>query len=113
MLNSYVERFYQRSSLARDVRAIFSQLLALDTKVNTIMKTEQNLSDDLDAIQAGVTAALAAQADLKAQIAALVAGEPVNQAQLDALVEKADAIAASLTPAPAATDQADGAGSAQ
>lgn len=79
---------------------IVTLLTGLIAQGAQIMKSEQNLSDDIDAIQAGVTAALQSQADLKAQIAALIAGEPVSQDQLDALVAKADAIAASLSPAP-------------
>lgn len=66
------------------------------------MSAEQDLQNDLDAIQTGVAAVLTAQtaqaktiADLKAQLAA---GTPVSQAQLDALDVEAKAIVATLTP---------------
>lgn len=68
----------------------------------SIMASEKDLQADLDAIQSGVTAVLAAQtaqaatiADLKAQLAA---GTPVSQAQLDALDAEAKSIVAALTP---------------
>ncbi len=66
--------------------------------------TEQQLSDDLDAIKTGVDSALAQIADLKTQIANLGTGL-VSQQQLDDLTAKADAIVATLNP-PAATPAA-------
>ncbi len=68
-----------------------------DLKV-ILMSFEADLKADLDAIQLGVATAMKSIADLQAQIAALIAGTPVTQAQLDALVTQADAIKASLAP---------------
>jgi hypothetical protein len=67
-------------------------LTALSLKVNTIMATEQNLQDDMDAIKAGVAA-------LAAEIAALKAAGAgaVTQAQLDALDAEAKTIVAGTT----------------
>lgn len=93
-VSALVSRFRRPRALAR----IESSLRDLHDKVDTMARTEQELSDDLDKIQAGVTAAQDQIATLKAQIAALPAGEPVTQDQLDALVGKADAIAAALAP---------------
>ncbi len=88
------------SFLVRDGRAILHQLSRIETKVEQLMASEQQLSDDLDKIQTGVTSALSSIADLKAQIAVLQGqAGPVSQAQLDDLTARADAIVASLSPA--------------
>jgi hypothetical protein len=74
----------------------------LFSALETIMASEQDLQNDLDAIKAGVDAAVAAAAnqskviaDLTAQLAA---GSPVTQAQLDALDTEAKGIVTALTP---------------
>jgi hypothetical protein len=87
-------RFWRDRASAR----ILDSLCALHTKVDAMARTEQDLKNDLDAIQAGVAAAQDSIATLKAQLAGLAANEPVTQDQLDALVGQADAIAASLAP---------------
>lgn len=55
----------------RRLTLIIDLLLELHGKVNDMARTEQELSDDLDTIAAGVSAAVGQIADLKAQIAAL------------------------------------------
>jgi hypothetical protein len=76
---------------------IRQRLIAIKAQGDIIMASEADLQADLDKIAAGVTAAIASIADLKAQIAALGTG-PVTQAQLDALTAQADSIVAELTP---------------
>lgn len=98
----YAER---RTSIDPEFRARVTQDLAtLLTQGASLMATQQELSDELDAIQTAVNTVkdlVRSQIDqiaaLQAQIAA---GTPVTQEQLDALDVKADAILASLTPTP-------------
>ncbi|HTP77717.1 MAG TPA: hypothetical protein VMJ73_12140 [Rhizomicrobium sp.] len=83
---------------------VFGRLSALEAKVNTIMSTEADLQADLDAIKADFTTFTSSVAtslqNLKDQIATLQAGQPVSQAQLDALVTEAAAIDAAIKAAP-------------
>jgi hypothetical protein len=66
------------------------------------MATQQELSDELDAIKTAVDAVKVTGAEQVALIAALKAqidaGTPVSQDQLDALDAKADSILAALAP---------------
>lgn len=80
---------------------ILNKLRQLKKQGQRIMATQQELSDELDAIKTGVDAVklLAREQvvlieQLTAQIAA---GTPVTQEQLDALDVKADSILASLS----------------
>lgn len=86
-----------RWCLSRGDRRILRSLDVIIRKVDLLMAKEADLQADLDKIAAGVTAAVASIADLKAQIAALGTG-PVTQEQLDALTAQADSIVAALTP---------------
>lgn len=83
---------------------ILTRLRALEAQGVQIMATQQELSDELDAIKTAVDAVKATGAEQVVLIAALKAqldaGTPVTQDQLDALDAKADTILASLTPAP-------------
>lgn len=98
MIAGFSNFFCRRSSLARDVRAIANQLLALDTKVNTIMVSAQDFQNDLDAIKVLVQK----QADAIAVLSAAAPGV-MTQEQLDALDAEAKAILATT-----ASAQADG-----
>jgi|KBSSwiStaDraftv2_1062776.scaffolds.fasta_scaffold145942_2 hypothetical protein len=96
-------------SSGRVILEKLDQLLTLVRAVQaqgmTLMATQQELSDELDAIKTAVDevkatgqAQVAEIAALKAQIAA---GTPVSQEQLDSLDAKADSILASLGAPPA------------
>ena len=76
---------------------VTAHLISINLKENKIMADIQNLSDDLDAIKAGVDSAIVLIAELKAQIAAIPAGA-ATQEQLDALDAKTEAIKAALNP---------------
>jgi len=94
---------YVREKLEGMQNSIFilqRQVGNLIRKEDEIMADVQNLSDDLDQIKAGVLAAQAAIADLKAQVAAIQPGA-ATQEQLDALDAKTEEIKALLSPAPA------------
>lgn len=82
---------------------ILTRLRALEAQGVTIMATQQELSDELDAIKTGVNAVLETGQEQKVLIVALKAqieaGSPVSQEQLDLLDATADSILASLTPA--------------
>lgn len=69
----------------RACAAIHSTLARIEGKVDNLMVSENDLQTDMDAIKALVQK----QADTIAQ---LVAGQPVSQAQLDALDAEAKAI---------------------
>ncbi len=85
------------SQIDASVGLLISHVINIQMKENKIMADIQNLSDDLDAIKAGVDAAIVLIAELKAQIAAIPAGA-ATQEQLDALDAKTEAIKAALAP---------------
>ena len=96
--------FLRSRRIERTLARIDISLAQLLTKVDQMARTEQELSDDLDKISAGVTAALSEIADLKTQIGVISQQVvPVCHEQLDNLTAKADAIAAALTPPAPAT----------
>ncbi len=92
----------------RALVTLSSDLADIRNQVTQMAATEQQLADDLAKIGAGVDAAIAAIADLKAQIAAMGnQTAPVSQEQLDALTAQADGIVAKLSGTSA---QGDGSG---
>lgn len=97
--------FFTRSPGLRDrLASIECLLVSIVKKVDDMARTEQELSDDLDKIAAGVASAVSEISDLETQLAAIVAGEPVSQDQLDSLTAKADGIVTALSAlAPPAT----------
>lgn len=96
---------HDRSSVnvSAQLDLIITTLKQLSAQGVSIMATQQELSDELDAIKTAVDAVKVTsqeQIDLIAALQAqIAAGTPVSQVQLDALDAKADAILASLTPA--------------
>ncbi len=82
--------------------SIAHQLARIEGKVDRLLMDENTLKQKLDKLATDVAGAVSSQqaatADLKAQIAALQAGEPVSQDQLDALGAKVDAIDAAIAP---------------
>lgn len=87
--------------------AIDRVLAGLQKSERSIMSTEAQLQSTLDSIQAQESAIATAMANLNSQIAALQAGQPVTQAQLDALNTEATnigtAFAAMIPATPPAT----------
>lgn len=76
---------------------IEDSLTRIERMLIAMASTEQQLADDLNKIQAGVTAAIADIQSLTDQIAALKAQpSPVTQAQLDTLTAQADSIVTAL-----------------
>jgi chromosome segregation ATPase len=73
------------------------QLTNISVKENKIMADIANLTEDLIAIKAGVSAALAKIEELKAQIAAITPGA-ATQEQIDALDVLTEDIKSSLSP---------------
>jgi seryl-tRNA synthetase len=93
---SWFTRRRQRAQLVIDL------LIALNGKMDTLLMDEQTFETKLNKLATDVTTAVTNQqtatAELKAEIAALQAGEPVSQVQLDALGAKLDAIDAAIAP---------------
>ena|ERR1700728_1114851 len=85
--------------------AIDALLAGLQKSETSIMSTEAQLQSTLDSIQAQEATISTSIANLNSQIATLTAGQPVTQAQLDALNLEATNIGtafAAMVPAPAA-----------
>ena len=80
------------------ISRIISLLETINGKVDRIMSSEQELQDALDGIKDDITKVAARIQSLLDQIAQLQAGQPVSQAQLDALTTEAAAIKAALDP---------------
>lgn len=79
---------------------VYEKLCRIETLLEKIMATQAQLQSDLDTIKAGVATANTSITNLQQQIAALVANQPVTQAQLDSMTAEADTIASALTPTP-------------
>jgi len=75
---------------------VVEALEELKTQGEGIMATQQELSDKLDAIPPVLDAIVADEQALKDQIAALTAGQPVTQEQLDAMTAKVDGVLSRL-----------------
>jgi len=88
--------------------AIDTAIAGLQRTETSIMSTQAQLQATLDSIQAQEATISASLANLNSQIATLEAGQPVSQAQLDALNTEATNIGTAFAamippPAPAPT----------
>jgi outer membrane murein-binding lipoprotein Lpp len=81
---------------------VYSSLARLHRKVDRLLMNEQDLETKIAKLQSDVTAYVSTQqttiTDLRSQVAALTAGQPVTQEQLDKLGAAIDTVDAAVAP---------------